>query len=205
MILPPVSYNEALSILTPLLYFIGGMVVYTIFIFNFYRYLAKKDLFELDLSKYAETSFAGLKKFFSIIVYLVEYVLITPLLVFFWFVILSILLAFLSKSQDPNNILLVAMAVVSTVRITAYYHEDLSRDVAKILPFTLLGIFLVDISFFSLEKSIDLLLIFPTLWSKMMYFLLFAIVLEFVLRILYGLKSIFGKSNVEEEKKRIKT
>ena len=49
------------------------------------------------------------------------------------------------------------MAVLTAVRVTAYYNEDLSKDISKILPYGLLGIFLVNWGQFDLFASLDLL------------------------------------------------
>ena len=86
-----------------------------------------------------------------------------------------------------NNILLVSIALVSTVRIAAYYNEDLSKDLAKMQPFALLGIFLIDISYFSFSASLEVIKQIPSFWKIMIYYLIFAIVLEFILRIGSGI------------------
>ncbi|MDP2906545.1 MAG: hypothetical protein Q8O03_01250 [Nanoarchaeota archaeon] len=155
------------------------------FIFKFYRFLARKDVFKLDLKRYNKTSFAFLKKIISVIFYLIEYILLFPIFVFFWFIIMVVLFSFLAKSQPVNNILLVSIAVVGAVRFTAYYHEDLSKDLAKMLPFALLGVFLIDISYFKFSESLTVIQQIPSQWHVMLYYLLFIILLEFVLRISY--------------------
>jgi len=104
---------------------------------------------------------------------------------------MSVLLMFLAKSGNVANILLVSVALVAAVRATAYYNEDLSRDLAKMLPFALLGVFLVDISYFSFSNSIELVKQMPSFWKTMAYYLGFVIALEFVLRIGHGIVSLF--------------
>ena len=149
--------TQAYLILKPLVIFVLGMVVYSIFIFKFYRFIAKKDVFELNLKQYNKSSHPIIRKTFGIFFYLVEYILLFPLFAFFWFAILTGLLSFLSKNSSIQEILLVSVAVVAVVRATAYYKEDLSKDLAKMLPFALLGIFLVDVSFFTITSSSDVL------------------------------------------------
>ncbi len=183
--------SEAYIVLKPLAFFLVGVVVYSMFIFKFYRFLARKDVFKLDLKRYNKTSFAFLKKIISVIFYLIEYVLLFPIFVFFWFTIMVVLFSFLAKSQPVNNILLVSIAVVGAVRFTAYYHEDLSRDLAKMLPFALLGVFLIDISYFKFSESLTVIQQIPSQWHTMLYYLLFIILLEFVLRISYTVVSPF--------------
>jgi len=58
--------------------------------------------------------------------------------VFFWFMVLSLLMIMISKVPDLGQIFQISIALVSVIRITAYYNEDLSRDLAKMLPFALL-------------------------------------------------------------------
>ena len=176
------NMNDALTILRPLAFFVVGVAIYSIFSFNFYRFLGRKDIFELDLvraEQYKDRTFRLLWHFFA---YVVKYLIFFPVVAFVWFAILAILLAFLSKGQGMESILLVAMAVLSAVRVAAYYNEDLSRDLAKILPFALLGIFLIDLSYFSLTASLRSVIQVIYTWQTIVYYLGFVIVLEFSLR-----------------------
>ena len=191
------SIQEAQAITIPLILFVFGIFIYSWFIFKFYRFLAKRDIFKFDLRKYSESSFGALKVLLNGIFYIIEYLLILPLVTFFWFIILSGILIFLSKT-NLENVLLIAMALVGSVRIAAYYNEELSKDLAKMLPFALLGIFLIDVSFFSFQTSLDTLWMLPTMWKQMAYYLVFIILLEFILRILYAIFKIFKKEAKEE-------
>ena len=160
------------------------MVIYTVFVFKFYKFIARKDIFELNLNQYNSAEQGLFKQVISIFFYIIEYILIFPIFVFFWFGILTILLAFLAEGQPLTAILLVSMALIGTVRVAAYYNEDLSRDVAKMLPFALLGVFLINITNFSYFTAFELLSDLPSHWEIIPYYLIFIILLEFVLRIL---------------------
>ncbi len=189
------SLDTAISTIKPLSIFVVTMVVYAIFIFKFYRFIATRDIFELDLQQYSSrSSWAWLEKFLSIILYILEYLVIFPLLVALWFGVFSLLLIFLSK-QDVSLVLLVAIAIVSSIRITSYYNEDLSKDLAKMLPFALLGVFLIDISFFTFDTIPNTLLSIPDYFNIIIYYLLFTILIEFILRIA---TFIFGLENEAE-------
>ncbi len=174
----------AIDAIRPIGLFLLGMVIYSIFVFKFYRFVAKKDILKLDLAKYNYMIHPVMHKMMHFFIWLVAYIIVMPLLVFFWFIVLAVLIAFLSKSNDVNHILLVAMALVGSVRVCSYYSEDLSKDLAKMLPFALLGIYLVDISFFSFEKSIALLETIPHEIYSMLTYLAFVILLEFALRVI---------------------
>ena len=52
---------EALTVLKPLIFFVFGMSVYTIFIFNFYKFVGRKDLFEFDFSRYQQSKHPSLR------------------------------------------------------------------------------------------------------------------------------------------------
>jgi len=52
------------------------------------------------------------------------------------------------------------------------------------LPFALLGVFLVDSHYFAVTETIEMAKQIPQLWKNMVYYLAFTILLEFVLRIL---------------------
>ena len=67
--------------------------------------------------------------------------------------------------------------------MTAYYNEDLSKDLAKILPFAVLGIFLVNASFFTVSESLDVLKQAKDSRESVLYYLAFLIVMEFALRL----------------------
>jgi hypothetical protein len=181
----PTEFNlaDATITLRPLIFFCLGIAFYAVFIFNFYRFLARKDIFELDFTKYAQARFQFIRTFLHLTFYVGKYLILFPFVAFAWFALLTVLLAFLAKTQAIESILLVAMAVLSSIRITAYYNEDLSRDLAKMLPFALLGVYVVDLSYFSFPASLDALLRAFNQWESITYYLMFVVGLEFILRI----------------------
>ena len=77
------------------------------------------------------------------------------------------------------------MATVSAIRISAYYNEDLSRDLAKILPFAVLGVFIINTSFFNMQSSLDTLAELNTHLDTIVYYLVYLVALEFALRFVF--------------------
>ncbi|MBN2454775.1 hypothetical protein JXB11_04480 [Candidatus Woesearchaeota archaeon] len=191
------SFAEAQSFTYPLILLTIGIVVYSVFIFKFYRFLAKKNVFQLRLQQYKKR-FAAIENFFSFILYIIEYIIIMPLFVFFWFLVIAVILSAIAKDQTPYTILFIAMGIIAATRATAYYNEELSRDLAKMLPFVLLGIFVVDATYFSYENFISTVSQFPALWETILYYLGFTMLLETVLRILSALASPFRKKKAEK-------
>jgi hypothetical protein len=193
------SIVEAQSTLTQLIIFVLGIVVYSIFIFKFYRFLARKDIFKIDLQKYNKTFSGFVKKLFSVAFYIIKYLIISPLFIFFWFGVIVIILIMLSNKLEVSQILLIAMALVASIRVTAYYNEALSKDLAKMFPFTLLAVFLLDITVFSYYNFIAKLNTIPYLWNQMVYYLAFSVLLEFMLRIFHGISGLLRSKDVKEE------
>ena len=175
--------DDAWDLLWPLAVYILGMAVYAVFVFKFYRFVASRDMFELDVSKYEESRFQWVRVFLHIVFYVGKYIILFPVIAFFWFAVLTLILTFLSKDQSFSDVLLVAMAVVGSIRVTAYYNEDLSKDLAKILPFAVLAIFLVNASFFTVSESLDVLKQAKDHRESILYYLVFLIVAEFALRL----------------------
>ncbi len=178
--------RDAYDLLRPVVVYIVGMTVYAVFVFKFYRFVASRDMFQLNLAQHEKSRHRWVKAFLDFTLYIVEYIILFPVFAFFWFAVLTAILTFLSKGNSFSDILLMALATVSAIRVSAYYNEDLSKDLAKILPFAVLAIFLIDASFFTISESLDVLKEAEGYTEKILYYLVFLIALEFALRILYG-------------------
>ena len=187
------SITEAFSTIEPLIFFVIGMAIYSVFVFKFYRFLAKRDIFELNIERYEH-------KTFHRFLHVVKCLVLFPLVVFFWFIILSVLLVMISKMGDVVQILQISIALVSAIRISAYYNEDLSKDLAKMLPFALLAILILDVYDVAFYSSIDMLRTLPSLWKTIAYYLMFVILLETVLRILLKIKQAISGPHIDIEK-----
>jgi hypothetical protein len=172
------TLSDALLLLKEISFFLIGISAYSIFVFHFYKFIARREIFQFNIG-----STAGAGKFFRFILYVLKHIFILPLIIFFWFLVFAVILAFLSKQDLMQTILLISISLVGVIRTMSYYDEDLSKDLAKMLPFALLGVFLVDISYFSLSHSFATMMQLPGLWQLMLYYLMFIITLEFVLRI----------------------
>ena len=127
----------------PTLGAIIAISVYSVFVFIFYRALAKRDLITVNLNHYSDNLSGRLKKYARSIIFVLQYIVFVPVLITFWTLVLAIILTLLSPDADHSRNALIATSVVGAVRILSYWTEDLSRDVAKMLPFGVLGVFLV--------------------------------------------------------------
>ena len=183
--------DAGIQVLAPVAVYVLGMVGYAVFVFKFYRFVATRDMFSLDLSRYEESRISMVRGFLHLVMYAVKYLVLFPAFAFFWFAVLTLILVFLSKDKAFADVLLISLATVSAIRVTAYYSEDLSRDLAKILPFAVLGIFLINASFFDIEGSLEVLRQANMHRETIFYYWIFLVLVEFALRFIFGYVSLF--------------
>lgn len=175
-----------------LLFFTAVVVIYSVFVYYFYRFLAKKNIIELNLNKYSGSEHPSTAKFLGVILYILEYVIILPVLTFFWFAVLSIFLLVLARDINVATILTISAALVAAVRVTAYITQKLSVDLAKMMPFTLLGLAIINPDFFDVPLFIGRIGQIPSLFGSIVYYLLFIVVLEFLMRMIDLIASAFN-------------
>lgn len=176
-------FGEQISFTDLIIYSIG-MVIYGIFIWHFYRYIATREMIPLGLKKYQTDG----KKATSIAVYIIKYIIVFPLVVLVWFLVYSSFLFFMAPTLSIDLVFLIVISLVVAVRISAYYKEDLAKDFAKLVPFALLGIFLTNTTVFTLEQVEDKLVTFIPFLGKIIGFIVYAIIIEGILRILFLIK-----------------
>jgi len=184
--LPYMNFFESLPSWTQnflnLLFWSFLIVLYGIFVWKLYRWIAKKDILELNLSRY-NTSTSILAKLFGGIIYFLEYIVILPFVVFLWFAVFTIFLLLLTENLEISTLLFISVTVVAAIRMTAYYKEDLARDLAKMIPLTLLGVAITQ-GLFNFEKFLSQLSLIPQFFSDIWIYLIFIVVVEFFLRVL---------------------
>ncbi len=207
----PTTGDELISLLEefgqdtlPELLAIIAVAAYSGFVFMFYRLLARRDILTLDLERYQDSMSGRIKAFFRTLVFLIQYAIAIPLLISFWTVVMAVILTLLSNESDHARNALIATSVVGAVRIVSYWTEDLSRDVAKMLPFAVLGVFLVGETSVKLSEFEDLYHNLPKLASSYVNSLILLSILETVLRIGNGLKDLWvGSRKVKKKLKKI--
>ncbi len=176
----PSNYSNLVNILV----FSILISLYAIFTWNFYRNLSKKDLIGLDLAKYNKSNHPLISKIFACIFYILEYIILLPILIFFWFAVLALIIMIMSEGHSTQQVLTVTAAIVAAIRITSYYQEELSRDIAKLFPLTVLAISLLTPDFFSLDRILSFLNEIPTFFGSIIYFFVLIITIELILRII---------------------
>ena len=189
MELPQITIDlmGAYTALRPLALFVAGITVYGVFVFHFYRFLARKDILDLNLSKHNQARHPFLRKTIAMVFYTFKCLLVFPLFVFFAFLVMAGLLFLMGRNHSMDSVMLAAMGVVAAIRICSYYNTALSTDIAKIFPFALLGIVLIDNSLIRIPDPTDSIQQAALRLETMVYYLGGVVAMEFVLRIVSGL------------------
>ena len=102
----------------------------------------------------------------------------------------------LTENIELSRILLISATVIAAIRMTAYYKEDLSKDIAKLLPFTLLGVGITQFGALNVTNIIEQLFEIPTYFSHIASYLIFIFIIEFILRII---ETAFVASGIDGE------
>ena len=101
------SPQGAYNIIEPLLLFITGLAVYSILVFNLYKFVARRDIFDLNLRQYNRLQHNFLYKTYAVFLYFLEYLLFFPLFLTVWFIAFSIMIISLTKQTDVAIVLLI--------------------------------------------------------------------------------------------------
>lgn len=191
-------FSNETSLMLTLIFFTAVIVIATVFISYFCKFLAKKNFIELNLNQYNQYSNPTLVKIFAVILYIIEYIILLPIMTFFWFAVLSILILLLARGLEVSTILLISSALVASVRITSYVSENLSEDLAKLLPFNLMAFAITATGFFDISDLLQRIYEIPSLFSSIPYYLLFIMAVEFIMRISDFIQSVFDVSRAEQ-------
>ena len=86
------AYNGFLSLLSPFfqtffnLFFLALMIfLYATFVWKLHRFISKKNILDLDLNRYNTAEHPTNAKVVAGALYFLEYAIILPFLIFFWF------------------------------------------------------------------------------------------------------------------------
>lgn len=159
------------------------MVGVCIVIWKFYTIISKKNMFKLNLNKFSKPNNSPQERVLGWLLYFLEYIIIIPFFIFFWFALLTFFLLILTEIKVAT-ILIIAAIFISAIRMTAYYKEDLSKELAIMLTLDLLVFAILTQGVFSIERIIGNLSQLPVFAGEIFIYLLFIVFLEIILRIL---------------------
>jgi len=121
------------------LLFIIGIAIYSLFVWYFYRYISKRDMFPkffYILEKEETPSKAKVATFAAM------YIVSFPIIIFLWFTVLAFFLYLIGEEMPMFLAIFVSMAIIAVVRILSYYREEASKEIAKMIPYAILAFFL---------------------------------------------------------------
>lgn len=173
------------------------VVIYAIFIWKFYRFISRKNILELNLNQYNKFARPAAIKMMAGIFYFLEYIIILPFLIFFWFSIFTIFLILLTEGLEVQTLLVISAVIIGAIRMTSYYKEDVSKEVSKLLPFTLLAVSMTRTNFFNFEAILQRITEIPSFYQYIFYYLAFIIVLEILLRAFDMVISLFKLEEIQ--------
>lgn len=165
---------------------------------KFYQTLSKEDFIVLDLRRYNFYKHPVAKKFFAVLLYFIEYILIMPILVLLWFLALSIVLVLMSPDRGVSQILILSASMIIAIRALAYFNEEISKELAKLFPFIALSFFLLSPGAFEITSILNRIKELPVLLDSILLFLFVIVILEVVLRVFY---TLYELASGEEEVK----
>jgi hypothetical protein len=178
------------------------ILLYLLFVRGFYASVSKKDIFGLNLNQYNKSSVPFAYLLYKGFLFLIEYIVIVPFVVFFWFSVLSLFLIILTD-LTVGNIFLISAVIVIAARMTSYYKKELSENVAKLIPFTLLSVALLTPSFFKFETILSHFQSLPQFFGDIIIYLLFIVIFEVFLRVFDFIISLFdisfNNTNLQEK------
>ncbi len=189
----PLNYQRVVTVAV----FMILIVFYSIFVWKVYKVIARKDIISLNLKQYNSFDHPTIEKMWAGVLYFIEYVIILPFLILFWYVFFALALILFSENFSIEKVLLLSAAVVGSIRVLAYYKHDLAAEVAKLLPMTILGLMVLSPAFLDFSRMIDALKQIPDLFLSIGYALIFVACLEIVLRFL----DLFKRIIVDPEEK----
>tara|TARA_Y100000310_G_C20703671_1_gene832481 strand:- start:15273 stop:15941 length:669 start_codon:yes stop_codon:yes gene_type:complete len=185
-------YNKLLDSFSPgmgdavsVFLFAIAIAVVALFIWYFYNSLSKRNLIALNLRQFNRSEHPAVNKILAIALYLLEYIIIMPLLIFVWFAALSIIVFLVVEERATSQILLLTAALVAAIRILAYHKHEIAKDLAKLFPFITLSVFLLSPGAFDVNRFFSRAMEIPTLFGSILYFLLVILAIEVILRIFY--------------------
>jgi hypothetical protein len=175
------------------------VTLFFIFIYKLYHIICKKNLLELNLRQYNTASHAGYKKFMGTLLYFIEYIIIFPFFVIFWFCMFTIFVMLLAKGLDFAAVLTISTIIIIVIRTTAYFKESLSKEIAKLLPFTMLVVAITEKEFFNFERVFIRAAELPLFFEDILVYIAIIVVIEIILRVFDFIISLFKKDSEEDK------
>lgn len=175
------------------------ILVYAVILWKGHKFISKKNLLDLNLNQYNNVNHPFFSKLVKAGFYLLEYIVIYPLIIFVALGIFTGMLIVLTQNLTVEEILLVSAVVIAAVRMTSYYKEALSREIAKLIPLTVLAVSILSPGFFEFGRVFESVTQLPSLFTRIGIYIFFIVGIEIFLRFSEFIFSLFWKKETIEE------
>jgi len=108
-----------------------------------------------------------------------------PLLIIFWFAGLFFVLVLIAKQRTLGEVLFISAALITAIRILAYYNGEISKELGKLFPFITLSVFLLSPGDFNFIGSLNTLTSLADSFRNILSYILVIFAVEIVLRFIY--------------------
>lgn len=174
------------------------VVVYAVFVWKFSKFISHKNIFGFNLNKYNTADHPFVERLVAGGLYFLEYIILLPFIIFFWFAIFTFFLILLvTNFMNLNQVILISAIVVAVIRMASYipnYGQKVSEEIAKMLPFLILANSLTNPTILLTDLFPRLIQIFGNFSSEIngvSFYIIFIILLEAVLRFFDFIFSLF--------------
>jgi len=174
------------------------IVLFTLFVWVFYRSLGKRDILYLNLHQYNKSEHPVLSKIGATFFYFIEYVVIMPIIISLWAFALSVFIMLIAQSKSTFQIITLTTAMVLAIRFLSYEKEAIAKELAKLFPFISLSVFLLSADALKFKELIARVGEIPDLVHTIGYLFVLILIVEVVLRLFYTIKEFFTS---EDERK----
>ena len=175
------------------------LAIASLFIFKFYRSVSKRNLISLNLNQYNTSDHPLMSKLLAMLLYLLEYIIIMPLLIMLWFAGLAIVLLVIAQERLVGEILWISASIIGSIRILSYIRGEIARDLAKLFPFITLSVFILSWDKVDFSTIVDKFSQVPLLLSHILSFVLVVFVIEIIMRILFTIYDFWRSEGGTEE------
>jgi len=154
------------------------------------KHLSKRDLFELDLSRYESTGSNTMRKISALFLYILEYLILFPIYTIFWGGVFVLLLVLMAVPESYPNVIFFAAVILSAIRAIAYFNEEYANDLAKQLPILMLVTTVLNPSVLSKVNTSTLSINLPYLiqTDTLLMSIGFVVGMEWIMRLSSGLR-----------------
>jgi len=173
-----------------ILLFTFGIAAYSIIIWRFYKQVSKvKPFGEYDAPLWVQI---GL------------YLFTLPLFTFLWFFMMTFFIVAMAEVEDVVFLIAISAGMVGATRIAAYIDEGLAENIANLMPFILLAIFVLSPQLLSIEAVQERLSAIPQHLGLIFRYMVFLVALEWFFAGIVGFAHMEQKRKIQEKRNTIR-